>query len=290
MADQISHDHISLATALYVAAKKLASVSETPRLDAELLAAHALGLGKMEMLTHLPDLAVPTGFAALIDRRIAHEPLAYITGSQAFWDLELRVTPDVLVPRSDSETLIEAALEAFSKAASPPRMILDLGTGSGALLLAALSEFPVATGIGIDASNAALAVAKDNAISCNLTERTTFARINWRQSGWIDQLTAPFDLILANPPYIAMDTVLDPMVAKYEPHEALFAGTDGLDDYRILLPAIPALLASNGIAIFEIGFDQAESVSDLAIKVGLKSSLRLDLSGNPRALVLKSAG
>jgi release factor glutamine methyltransferase len=316
MAEQNIPEHASLATALYNAAKQLMSVSETPRLDAELLAAHVLGLGRMEMLARLQDLTAPTGYAELIDRRLTHEPVAYITGIQPFWDLDLHVTPAVLIPRSDSETLIEASLEAYTKLKYTPRHILDLGTGSGALLLAALSAFPTATGVGIDASNTAIGVAKDNATRCGMSGRVSFARINWRHNGWVEQALQrnrsaelvevrlsgkhpsagsglrsitprSFDLILANPPYIATDTLLDPMVTKHEPHEALFAGADGLDDYHILLPALPALLASNGIAIFEIGFDQAESVSDIARTAGLEPSLRLDLSGNPRALVLK---
>jgi release factor glutamine methyltransferase len=146
---------------LSIAANMLASVSESPRLDAELLMAHALGIGRSGLLLRQRELAVPAGFAPLLDRRMQHEPVAYITGSQGFWDLELRVTPDVLIPRGDSETLIEAAIETFSGRPAPAT-ILDLGTGSGALLLAALSRFPLAHGIGVDASLGALAVATDN--------------------------------------------------------------------------------------------------------------------------------
>ncbi len=240
------------------------------------------------MLVKCAELEMPAGYDAMIARRQGHEPVAYITGRQAFWDLDLLITTDVLIPRSDSETLIDASVSAFADRAAPAT-ILDLGTGSGALLLAALSAFPTATGIGIDASKAALAVAKQNAEICGFNDRTNLVLIDWRVDGWLAALPAPFDLILANPPYIADGTSLDEMVAQHEPHNALFAGSDGLDDYRILLPAMANLLSVGGTAIFEIGFDQADSVSNLARNAGLEPSLRLDLSGNPRALVLKRA-
>jgi release factor glutamine methyltransferase len=242
----------------------------------------------MGMLAQLRDLSAPAGLDALIERRAAHEPVAYITGSQAFWDLELSVTPDVLIPRADSETLIEAAQVAFA-GREPPKRVLDLGTGSGALLLAALSLFPAAHGLGIDASAAALAVAAGNAEALGFGARADMRRLNWRDAGWTEGLAAagPFDLILCNPPYIESQTPLSPMVAEYEPHEALFAGADGLDDYRILLPALPRLLTADGVAVFEIGYNQAESVGNLARKIGLKVQLSNDLSGNPRCLTLQ---
>lgn len=268
----------ALAIALREAAMRLADISETPRLDAELLMAHALGLGRSEMLLRQAELAVPEGFAALVERRMRHEPVAYITGRQAFWDLELAVTPDVLIPRSDSETLIEAALEG-----TVPKRVLDLGTGSGALLLAALSAFPEATGIGIDASLAALAVAKGNATQLGFGGRSEWLHRSWRDTGWSDDM-GRFGLILCNPPYIEDSAELSPMVAGNEPHSALFAGPEGLDDYRILIPLIPALLSPNGTAIFEIGHTQADAVHDLASSYGLSTELRCDLAGKPRTL------
>jgi release factor glutamine methyltransferase len=276
----------SLIDALRDAAAQLSSMSDTARLDAELLAAHLLGLGRMEMLAQLRDLAVPAGLDALIARRVEHEPVAYITGSQAFWDLELSVTPDVLIPRADSETLIEAAQAAFA-GLKPPARLLDLGTGSGALLLAALSLFPAARGLGMDASAAALVVAAGNADALGFAERVEMRRLSWRDTGWAAALKGPFNLILCNPPYIESHAPLSPMVADYEPHEALFAGADGLDDYRILLPALPGLLAQGGVAVVEIGYNQAESVGDLARDIGLKTSLSCDLAGNPRCLTLQ---
>lgn len=271
-----------LPATLRDAAARLAAVSDTPRLDAELLMAHALGVTRSAMLLQQADLAAPDGFASMVERRMGHEPVAYITGRQAFWDLELTVTPDVLIPRSDSETLIEAAAAAFAGRSGPER-VLDLGTGSGALLLAALSVFPQATGIGIDASGGALAVASGNANALGFGGRSEWLHQSWRDDGWRDGL-GRFDLVLCNPPYVEDDADLAQMVSAHEPHSALFAGRDGLDDYRILIPQIPSLLAPNGIAIFEIGHSQADAVSDLARQSGLSTEMRRDLAGKPRAL------
>ncbi len=273
---------MTISETLRAATARLDAVSETARLDAEILMAHALGLSRSEMLMRQSDLAVPDGFAALVERRAAAEPVAYIRGTQAFWDLELTVTPDVLIPRGDSETLIEMALETFLGRAAPAR-ILDLGTGSGALLLAALSVFPDAQGIGTDASLPALTVAERNAKRLGFAGRASFRQLDWLDAGWAGDL-GQFDLILCNPPYVEAAAELDATVKDHEPHSALFAGADGLDDYNVLIPQIPALLASDGVAIFEIGYTQADSVSDLATKAGLSTEMRRDLAGNPRAL------
>jgi release factor glutamine methyltransferase len=223
----------------------------------------------------------------LVARRMRHEPVAYITGRQAFWDLELAVTPDVLIPRADSETLIEAAISSFADRAAPAS-ILDLGTGSGALLLAALSVFPSAHGVGVDASGAAITVASGNAEATGYADRAQFIALNWRAKGWHQVFDHRFDLILCNPPYVETTATLAPMVQDFEPHAALFAGIEGLDDYRILLPLIAQLLAPDGIAIFEIGYQQAEPVAALGRDGGLNSALRRDLSGHPRCLIFST--
>jgi len=265
--------------ALRTAAVQLAS-SNTPRLDAELLLAHALGIARNDLLLRLPDLEVPPSYAAFVARRAAGEPLAYITGVRDFWTLTLAVTPDVLIPRPDSETLIEAAIGHF--AGTPgPATILDLGTGSGALLLAALAHWPHATGLGIDSSTAAVTVAQGNADHLGFASRARFQTGNWSQG-----FTERFDLILCNPPYIAAGYPLARDVADHEPHAALFAGADGLDDYRILAPQIAGLLARGGAAAVEIGFDQATSAGALFAAAGLDVSVRRDLGGNDRCLLL----
>lgn len=271
-----------LAPALRHATATLSAVSATPRLDAELLMAHALGMERSMMLLRQRDLVLPDNFAALVARRIAHEPVAYIIGVQAFWDLELRVTPDVLIPRADSETLLHAAIEWFGNDRAPAR-IADLGTGSGALLLAAMSIFPTSLGYGIDSSISALGVARDNAERLGFANRAIFKQCDWTVAGWTADL-GRFDLILCNPPYIEKGHALDPMVSLHEPHSALFAGADGLDDYRVLIPQLAYLLNADGVAIFEIGYNQAEAVSELGAEAGFSTEVRHDLAGNARAI------
>jgi release factor glutamine methyltransferase len=270
------------------AAVSLAVVSDTARLDAELLMAFSLGIDRSALLLEQRDLVVPDAFTALVVRRMKHEPVAYITGHQSFWDLELLVTPDVLIPRSDSETVIEAAIAAFAGGQGPAR-ILDLGTGSGALLLAALSCFPEAQGLAVDAIAKALVVARSNAENLGFAERARFLDLNWRDAGWMDAVEGPYALILCNPPYVESGAALSPMVANHEPHTALFAGAEGLDDYRMLIPALPELLAQDGVAIFEIGHRQADAVTAIAAQTGLKSELHHDLAGKPRALTFRRA-
>jgi release factor glutamine methyltransferase len=264
--------------ALRVGAATLAPTSDTPRLDAEWLMAAALGVTRSDLLLrHLRD-PVPAGFAGLVARRLAHEPIAYILGEQDFFGLTLRVTPDVLIPRGDSEALVAAALAARPDA----RTVLDCGTGSGALLLAVLAHLPDARGVGIDRSPAALAVALDNAARLGLSERARMKAADWRAAGWSSDLGGPFDLVLANPPYVEEDAVLAPDVRDHEPAMALFAGPDGLDDYRVLIPQLLDLLAAGGKALVEIGSSQAEAVSGIARAAGLTSFLHHDLAGRPR--------
>lgn len=273
---------MTVAHAIREAAERLAATSDTARLDAELLMAHALGVTRSDLLLrHMRD-AAPEGFAPLIDRRAQREPVAHIVGCQEFFGLELRVTPDTLIPRGDSEVIVEAALETADGAGR----VLDMGTGSGALLLAFLYSCPDAEGVGIDASAAALAVARDNAAHLCLTQRAHFLHASWLDAGWADGL-GRFDLILCNPPYVEEAAVLEPDVCDFEPSSALFAGPEGLDDYRIIIPQLRQLLTSDGVAILEIGANQGNSVADIARESGLSAELRRDLAGRPRALILR---
>lgn len=266
---------MTVRAALAAAAARFA-FSATPRLDAELLLAHALGITRERSLLD-PPAAVPAAFAALVERRAAHEPIAYITGTRAFWTIELDVGPGVLIPRADSETLIEAAVAHFGERA--PRTVLDLGTGPGTLLLAALDQWPAATGVGVDASDAALAFARRNAERLGMADRASLVRGSWAATG------GAFDLILCNPPYIGTAEPLPPEVSAFEPGEALFAGLDGLDDYRALAPLLPAQLAPGGCACIEIGHRQAAAVTALLEAAGLAVALRRDLAGRDRCLI-----
>ncbi|MBJ6123089.1 peptide chain release factor N(5)-glutamine methyltransferase [Sphingomonas mollis] len=249
--------------------------SDTPRLDAELLLAHALGIDRSALLLDM-ERSVPADFAALVERRAGHEPVAYITGVRGFWTLDLAVGPGALVPRADSETVIAAALAHF--AGRPPASVLDLGTGPGTLLLALLDEWPAARGLGIDRSAAALAYARRNA-------RGFGGRVALVQGDWTAAVAGRFDLIVANPPYIATDETLPPEVAAHEPVSALYAGADGLDDYRRLVPALPGLLAPGGAVVLEIGWTQAQAVGDLLRAAGLGVTEHRDLGGRSRALL-----
>ncbi|MEA3389499.1 peptide chain release factor N(5)-glutamine methyltransferase [Sphingobium sp. CCH11-B1] len=269
---------MTLTHALRAATVQLAASSDTPRLDAELLMAHALGLSRSDMLLRQRDLTVPRDFAALLGRRKAGEPVAHITGIRHFWTISLAVTPDVLIPRPDSETLIEAAVDHFASRA--PSTILDLGTGSGALLLAALDQWPRALGVGIDASQAALGIAQENARLLGVDDRAIF-----RLGDWAEGVDGPFDLLLVNPPYIGLDEPLSGDVL-HDPAAALFAGVDGLDDYRRIAPALPRLIGPGGMAAIEIGYRQADSVCTLIRPHGLHVRVRRDLAGHDRCLIV----
>ncbi|MDV3459398.1 peptide chain release factor N(5)-glutamine methyltransferase [Sphingomonas sp. HF-S4] len=265
--------------ALAEAAQRLAGVTDTARLDAELLMSHALGVSRDDLLLRHLDDPVPEAFAPLLQRRLTHEPVAYITGTRAFWTIDLAVGPGALIPRPDSETLIEAAIEHFDERA--PLRILDLGTGPGTLVLAALDQWPQATGLGIDASEQALAYARANAERLGMAHRAEF-----RLGDWTDGLAEPFDLILANPPYIGTHEQLPAEVREHEPASALFAGIDGLDDYARIVPALSELLAPGGAAVLEIGWTQAKAVSALGLQHGLLPAVHSDLGGRPRVILL----
>lgn len=269
-----------ISRALGRATQQLRRISDSPRLDAELLMAAALDIGRDRLLLEMPASEVPEAFAGFVDRRLTGEPIAYITGHRGFWNIDLEVGPGALVPRPDSETLIAAAVEHFAGSPGPNR-IVDLGTGPGTLLLAALDEWPKASGLGIDASESALAYANRNAQRIGLADRSEF-----RVGDWAQGISEQFDLILCNPPYVATEAELGPGVAEHEPHEALFAGEEGLEAYRVLAPQLPGLLAPGGIATVEIGFDQAEVVSRLLAISGLQSRVSNDLAGHPRCILL----
>jgi release factor glutamine methyltransferase len=269
-----------IARALDDATRQLTKSSDTARLDAELLMAEALHIDRDRLLLAPPDRQVPDRYWDMIRRRSEGEPVAYITGRRAFWNIELHVGPGVLVPRPDSEALIASAIEHFEAAAGPKR-ILDLGTGPGTLLLAALDIWPDATGLGVDVSRQALSYASANA------RRLGFeARAKLMQGNWAKGLLEKFDLILCNPPYIADGAEVGAGVREYEPDEALFAGQEGLDAYRALAPQLPQLLNSGGIAAIEIGPDQADAVTALLARDGLQARVATDLAERPRAILL----
>lgn len=272
----------TVGEAIRAAAEAIAPVSDTARLDAELLMAHALGVSRSDLLLRAMRDPAPGGFAALIARRAAHEPVAYITGCTEFYGLELRVSPAVLIPRSDSETLVEAALELAPAAGR----VADLGTGSGALLLAFLANRQGWDGVGVDASAAALEVATGNAERHGLAQRSIWHERDWHVPGWAEGL-GRFDLVMCNPPYVEADAVLDRQVRDWEPASALFAGHAGLDDYRALIPQLGKLLLPEGIALFEIGAAQGEAVAALANAAGFAAELRRDLAGRARVMILR---
>lgn len=261
------------------AARLAAAGVDTPRIDARLLLMQSAGLTRLELLSDAARTVDPAAYDALLDRRAAREPVALILGWQEFWSLRFEVSAATLIPRADSETLIEAAL-----AARPDRgrvgSILDLGTGTGCLLLAALTEFAGAWGVGVDRVPAASALARRNAAALGLGARASMLCGDWDAS-----LAGRFDLVLSNPPYIPTGDLagLMPEVARYEPGAALDGGADGLDAYRLIVAALPDLLAPGGIAVLELGAGQADAVAGLW---GGPVTLRPDLGGVQRALVL----
>lgn len=272
----------TVAEALRDGARRLEAVTDTARLDAELLMAEVLGASRSGMLLRRTRDPAPDAFEALVARRLAHEPVAQILSRKDFYGREFRVTRDVLIPRADSETTVAAALDVCP----PNGRILDCGTGSGALLLTLLAELPGATGVGVDRSEAALAVAADNTARLGLSERAEMRLANWHEPGWREGLGS-FDCVVANPPYVEAGAELAPSVRDYEPAGALFAGPEGLDDYRTLIPQLPGLLAPGGCAVLEIGATQAGPVADIAANAGFGTELRRDLGGRARALILR---
>lgn len=279
----------SIGGSLFAARRRLAAAGiEQPGLEARLLLADALGCDMAEVVGH-PERPLPADAAAGLERRLArrlrHEPIAYILGRREFWSLALRVDARVLVPRPDSETLVEAALAAAGGRRG--LKILDLGTGSGCLLLALLSELPDAWGVGVDVSESALACARANAELSRLTGRATFICADWA-----DALQGQFDIIVSNPPYIADDewAALDPGVREFEPSAALRGGDDGLAAYRRILPALRRLLAPDGRAFVEIGGAAGISLSQMGPWGGMQVvGMKCDLAGHERCLEIAAA-
>jgi release factor glutamine methyltransferase len=268
-----------------------AAAFERPRLEARLLLAHAIGC-RMEDLLRDPRRLVPADvvlrFGTLLRRRLQREPVAHLLGTAEFWSLPFEVSSATLIPRADSETLIEAALATFPRREAV-RRVLDLGTGTGCLLLAALSEFPSATGVGVELVPDAAALARRNAVALELGSRAGFVVGSWGAALAVGR----FDLVLSNPPYVEAGAIagLAPEVARHEPRSALDGGADGLDAYRALLPEVRYLLAPGGRAVVELGRGQRLAVEALARGNGLQPlGCRSDLGGVERALLLATNG
>lgn len=259
---------------------------DSPDLDARLLVGHALGLdhtGLTVESSRTLDAPDTQALAALAARRLGREPVARILGSREFWGLTLSLNEATLVPRPETETVVEAALAAMDRDGPRDRAlrIADLGTGSGALLLALLHELPNASGIGTDVSREALAAAHDNADRLGLLARAEFAASDFGAT-----LTGAFDLVVSNPPYVASgDMAALPPEVRRDPSRALDGGADGLDCYRTIAGQAPRLLDRNGHLVVELGIGQEPAVAALFRAAGLAPSpARTDLSGIPRAL------
>jgi len=260
---------------------------QTARLDARVLAAHALGRDPSFVLTH-PETCLSADQAAAVDalyaRRVAREPVSRILGEREFWSLSFRVTGATLTPRPETETVVEHALTRIRACGreNEALRILDLGTGTGCLLLAVLSELPRAQGLGIDISADAVAVASGNANRLDLAGRARF-----RVGDWASGLSGPFDLILSNPPYIAAGdgAALPPEVRDFDPPAALFAGREGLDAYAAIAPQVARLLVPGGAVIVELGQGQEAAVIGIFQAAGLvHDGTRTDLAGIARSL------
>lgn len=260
---------------------------ETARLDARLLLGYAAGITQ-EALMGYPERAVDgdalARYRTYIERRARHEPLAYVTGEKEFWGMTLSVTAHTLIPRPDSETLVDTVVKGVPDRDALLR-ILDLGTGSGCLLLALLKELPNAHGIGVDINPEAVAQAARNAQAVGLESRS-----RWQVGCWMAEVSGLFDVVVSNPPYIPAEEIaaLAPEVADYEPHLALNGGTDGLSCYRQILSELGGVLSPGGIAAFEIGVGQGGAVKEIGIYAGLRFVMSAhDLAGIERCVVFR---
>jgi release factor glutamine methyltransferase len=257
---------------------------DSARLDARILLAQTMGISRVQLIAAIrpPTMREALAFQVLVARRAAREPLAYITGHKEFWSLDFHVGPGVLVPRPETETLVETALSLYPDR-TVPLTIADLGTGSGAILIALLKEFPQAHGTGFERSQDALPYARTNLEAHGVGGRARIVAADWN-----DASAESFDLIVSNPPYIPSADIasLEPEVRLYEPHAALDGGMDGFGAYRALAELLPRLLKPGGVALLELGLGQAARAEllfqDLAVQ-----RLVPDLAGIPRVLVLK---
>lgn len=265
----------------------LAQASLAP-IDAQVLLAHVLGVDRAWLAAHATDAlggADVETFFALAQRRRDGEPVAYLTGAREFWGLSLAVDRSVLIPRPETETLVECALRALPS--DHPARVLDLGTGSGAIALAIAHERPRADVLGLDVSSAALGLARRNAA------RMKLENVRWLQSNWYDEIAdvpPAFDLIASNPPYVAdADPHLAQGDVRFEPAAALRAGGEGLDALRVVIAGAPMRLVPGGVLVVEHGFDQADAVRGLMLAAGFTgvTSFR-DLSGIPRVAMARS--
>lgn len=268
--------------ALVASRLRAAGIAEA-RAEARLLVEAATGLDRTAQLCH-PDWPVEgAATLALAARRAAREPMAYILKRREFWGRDFAVGPGVLVPRPETETLVEAVLEALPDRRAALRLV-DLGTGSGCLLLTLLDLYPAAFGIGVDRSGAALGYAMVNRAAFGLERRAALV-----QGDWLEALAGPFDLIVVNPPYIGSGEVRD-AETRHEPEAALIAGEDGLDAYRAIVGAAALALRPGGLLALEIGWAQASAVTDLARTAGLgEVGVRADLAGRARVVTGRRA-
>ena len=283
-------DAATIGEAIAQAAARLAACGiDSPRRDARLLAALATELDTAAVAGYPERTLDPLArqkFDRLVERRSAREPVSRLAGRREFWSLDFALSRDTLDPRPDSETLVAAALARIPDRAAPLRL-LDLGTGTGCLLLALLSELPNATGIGVDIVPGAAALARRNAISIGLESRAFFVA-----GGWAAAIGGGSDVVLANPPYVPSAAIdgLAPEVARFEPRAALDGGGDGLRAYRELAPDLARLLRPGGFAVVEVGAGQADPVAQIFARQGLDQAARhRDLGGIERCLVVTCA-
>lgn len=258
---------------------------DTPELDARLLVQAALGVSHEDLLLNFQQSvgeAESERLQEMTRRRLAREPVSRILGVRSFWRSEFRVSPDTLDPRADSETLVEAVLGQVSR--ESPLRILDLGTGTGCLLLSLLQELPRATGVGVDIVDGAIKIAQQNAEDMALKDKVLFIT-----SDWMDlTVEQSFDVVVSNPPYIADAdmTGLEPEVRQYDPYGALSGGKDGLECYRVIIRLLPSFLTKDGKIFLEIGATQAEAVKALLAAQGFHMLQTLaDLAGNSRCII-----